>query len=63
MRRRTNRPEQLHLELQWQYLNWLSEAGERDDFYETTSLALLKGRPKLVPRGPLWPEKKIFASH
>lgn len=41
MPRKSNRPEQLHLQLQWQYLNWLSETGEEHEFYEKASLALL----------------------
>lgn len=41
MQRRSNRPEQLRLQLQWQYLNWLSETGEEHEFYEKASLALL----------------------
>lgn len=61
MPRRSNRFEQLHLELQWQYLNWLSEASEQQEFYEKTSLTLLGARKRVVQKGSLWPEtKKIF---
>lgn len=58
MPRQSNRPEQLHLELQWQYLNWLSEVGEQDEFYEKTSLTLLGEGKRLVQKVPLWPEAK-----
>ncbi len=63
MPRRSNRFEQLHLELQWQYLNWLSEASEEQEFYEKTSLALLGHRKKAVQKGPLWPETKKNLNH
>jgi hypothetical protein len=56
--RRSNRFEQLHLDLQWQYLNWLSETSEQDEFYEKTSLTLLKDRKRVVQISPLWPEMK-----
>lgn len=58
MPRQSNRHEQLHLELQWQYLNWLSEVGEQDEFYEKTSLTLLGEGKRLVQKVPLWPEAK-----
>jgi hypothetical protein len=59
--RRSNRPEQLHLQLQWQYLNWLSETGEEHEFYEKASLALLGEGKSAVQKGPLWPEtKQVF---
>ncbi len=51
MPRRSNRPEQLRLELQWQYLNWLSETGEKHEFYEKASLALLGDENKIFYRG------------
>lgn len=58
MPRRSNRPEQLRLELQWQYLNWLSETSEQHEFYEKTSLTLLDDRKRVVQKSPLWPEVK-----
>lgn len=58
MLRKSNRPEQLHLELQWQYLNWLSETGEEHEFYEKASLALLGDGKRIIPKNSLWPEKK-----
>ena len=58
MPRKSNRPEQLHLELQWQYLNWLSETGEEHEFYEKASLALLGDGKRIIPKNSLWPEKK-----
>lgn len=58
MPRRSNRFEQLHLDLQWQYLNWLSETCEQDEFYEKTSLTLLDERKRVVQISPLWPEMK-----
>ncbi len=63
MPRRSNRPEQLRLELQWQYLNWLSEAGEQHEFYEKASLALLGDRKRVVQKGALWPETKKVLNH
>lgn len=58
LQRRSNRPEQLRLELQWQYLNWLSETGEEQEFYEKASLALLGDGKRIVPKDPLWPKTK-----
>lgn len=58
MARRSNRPEQLHLDLEWQYLDWLAEAEEELEFYEKASLALLGDRQCIVQKSPLWPEAK-----
>ena len=58
MSRRSNRPEQLHLDLEWHYLNWLAEAEEEPESYEKASLALLGDRKSIVQKGPLWPEAK-----
>ncbi len=63
MPRRSNRFEQLHLELQWQYLNWLSEASEEHEFYENTSLTLLGARKKGLQKNQLWPETTKAISH
>ena len=63
MARRSKRPVQLHLELQWPYLNWLSVSSEDPEFYEKASLALLGDRKRIVGKGQFWPEAKRMVNH
>jgi hypothetical protein len=56
VRRRINRPEQLRLELQWDYLNRLTDTSEKFDSYESTSQVLLSSQRLNQDRGPVWEE-------
>jgi hypothetical protein len=47
---------QLHLELQLGFLKQISSCGEKMDFYETMTQALLGDYNDLPERGPLWDE-------
>lgn len=56
MAKRIDRPEQLHLDLQLDYLNRLANTAERFDSYESTSRVLLKSKPRNTEKSPVWKE-------
>ena len=51
MQRRHARPEQLHLELQYDYLKWLDNTGEEFNFYETITAGFIKTPPLTMGAG------------
>ena len=58
MQKRTVKTEQLHLELQYDYLKWLNNASEEVDSYETTALRFFKTPTALIGivDNPYWKE-------
>lgn len=49
------RPQQLQLELRWEYLNWLSNSSEKFDSYEQTLRVWLEEEPAIASEeSPLW---------
>lgn len=53
---RLDKPKQLQLELEFNYLKQISSRGEKLDFYETMTQALLGEYTRLPERDPLWDE-------
>jgi hypothetical protein len=56
MARSNEKPKQLHLELQLNYLKQISSHCEKLDFYESMTRALLGEYPNLPKLGPMWDE-------
>ena len=57
MEKTKNRPEQLHLDLQWDYLSRMDQSSENLAEFEAASRLFLKPQPKdPLPRSPLWDE-------
>lgn len=54
----TGRPEQLHLELQWDYLKWLTVQSEVYTDYETAARKLINDLPVagFAEAHPVWRE-------
>ncbi|HEX3046232.1 MAG TPA: hypothetical protein VHY08_15860 [Bacillota bacterium] len=52
MRKRLNRPEQLRLELGWDYLKWMVATSEGFDLYEVTTRTILAGAPRNIKAHP-----------
>ena len=53
---RANRPKQLQLDLQMDYLKQINSYSEKLDFYETMTQALLGEYTDLPNRDPIWDE-------
>lgn len=51
MQRRNPRPEQLHLELQYDYLKWLKNTGEATNSYEALTAKFFNTPPLLISSG------------
>ncbi len=56
MSKSSGRPEQLHLQLQWDYLKQLLSASEELASYEATALAFLGEGLSSVEKHPVWDE-------
>lgn len=51
-----NHPEQLHLDLQWEYLSRAMEFSESLSYFEAASRTLLKPQANPPVPSPLWDE-------
>lgn len=55
--RQKNRPEQLHLDFEWNYyLDQLQAAGEHLDVYEESAMSLYRIQPFLGQKSPIMEE-------
>lgn len=54
--RKGNRPEQLHLDLECNYLEWLNTVSENFENYEKVSRRFLKSKPVQPRQSGIWQE-------
>lgn len=59
--KKRNRPEQLHLDLEWDYLNWLERNGEKIDIFEATTRGLIEASTTMLEKSPVI--REILAGH